>query len=117
MGIVNARFQGADFPLRGLCNCWREEWRKESFSDRTIDSNVKIENLLTFQNLGTRSFKKKEMKRLPLIVIREVIAFHWFIYKNRKFLNFTIMKNFQRNLISKKNDIILITICEIITIY
>lgn len=83
----------------------------------SIDSNVKIENLLTFQNLGTRSFKKKETKRLPLIVIREVIAFHWFIYKNRKFLNFTIMKNFQRNLISKKNDIILITICEIITIY
>lgn len=83
----------------------------------SIDSNVKIENLLIFQNLGTRSFKKKEMKRLPLIVIREVIAFHWFIYKNRKFLNFTIMKNFQRNLISKKNDIILITICEIITIY
>lgn len=83
----------------------------------SIDSNVKIENLLIFQNLGTRSFKKKETKRLPLIVIREVIAFHWFIYKNRKFLNFTIMKNFQRNLISKKNDIILITICEIITIY
>lgn len=57
--------------------------------------------------------KKKEMKRLPFIIIREVIAFHWYICKNRNFLNFSY-KKFSKKFNLKKNSIILVTIYEII---